>query len=422
MKRLKRWFMALLLCLPLAQSANVHADQVIYQPGTVPGTDVWLSSYYDYGSNYGVDDDKLQAGGWGDEYRFLIQFDLSNLPSNATLAELWMVPFSRGDSSTLVEMYVDRVTGSWNEDTGWYNQPAATNLGWVLAPVLGYWYGINITGTYNNWKNGVYSNYGFMFRPLGNNNQFSQFRSSDYSYALNRPKLVVTYNGANLRFPLQYNSWTPYTATIASVFDHQMIIPYDFSEPAIVRAYTGEVGDYQGYPSDPTCVNQQSGQPFVINGHYAGATSCGGAYYLSYNSHPGFDYPVPLETPVYASASGTIDGNENGSFDCPSRRFCAGYGRIGVRHSSGYSTWYLHLSKQVGGLQKGSNVSKGQLIGYSGQTSPVPVALHLHFEVRKNNGTFYGLPVDPYGWKGEWNTDPYRVDGKDNVCLWETCQ
>ncbi len=221
-----------------------------------------------------------------------------------------------------------------------------------------------------------------------------------------------------LEFPLQ--NYTPYTAPIASVFDHQMITPYDFSEPSIIRAYTGEVGDYQVYPSDPTCVNQQNGQSFVINGNYVGASSCGGIYYLSYNSHPGFDYPVPVGIPVYAAAAGIVT-----EIQCPSfPSLCTNYGRIRIAHSNGYSSWYMHLSQQVGNFTVGSAISKGQIIGYSGQTSPPnePVSPHLHFEVRKDNGSFYGLPIDPYGWKGAYGTDSYQVDGKDNICLWKNCQ
>ena len=79
-----------------------------------------------------------------------------------------------------------------------------------------------------------------------------------------------------------------------------------------------------------------------------------------------------------------------------------------------------------GSLVVGSTVNKGSLIAYSGQTAPsgISVGQHLHFEVRKNDGSNngYGRPVDPYGWKGGWGTDPFPIDGKDNVCLWENCQ
>lgn len=128
-------------CTPL------YADQVIYQPGPVPGTDVWINDTYSYNSDYGVDDDKLQTGGWGDWYHFLIKFDLTGLPQTATSAELWMVPYSRGDSSTLVGMSIDLMTTNWDENTGWYNTVLnGTQVGTLSAPTPGYWYGITFTG------------------------------------------------------------------------------------------------------------------------------------------------------------------------------------------------------------------------------------------------------------------------------------
>lgn len=405
----RKILLAFLASFILVMSA--HADQAVYQPGPVPGTDVWLSSYYDYGSSYGVDDNKLQAGGYGDEYRFLIQFDLSSLPANATLAELWMVPFARGDSSTLVGMYVDRVTGSWNEDTGWYNQPTATNLGSISAPTIGYWKGVNITSFYNEWKNGVYPNYGFMFRPMGTNNQFSQFRSSDYSYVFHRPKLVVAYNGANLRFPLQYSSWTPYTATISAVLDHSMTTGGGCADNVVV-AYTGERGEYQyglsawSSPAESqACPNDilrgfknSTGTAFSIKGQYNSPDANGNNLFLFYDGHTGYDYPVPNGTTVYAAADGVAwdDSSSN-----------VGLG-IKIIHPSGYDTYYLHLSSRA--TYNGQSVTKGMVIGYTGSG-------HLHLTVKKGTQR-----VDPYGWKGEWNTDQLKVDGKDNVCLWETCQ
>ena len=387
-----------------------YADQAVYAPGSTDGTDVWLSSTYDYGDNYGVDDYKLQAGGWGDEYRFLIRFDIADLPVCPISAVMWMAPYDRGDYSVPVDMYMDLVTEQWDEDTGWYDQPASSSLWWVPAPSPGYWYGLDITDIYNNWKDGVYTNYGFKFMPISVDNEFSQFYSSDLpsAYHYLRPRLVVTYDGANFAFPLA--GYTPYTARISSVFDHSVNVK------DLVVAYTGETGDYLEY-GDTGCINQESGQPFSINGNYVGASSCGGETYLSYDGHPAFDYPVNIGTKVYAAASGVIT-----KIECPAfPGSCTNYGLISIKHDSGYITWYAHLSKQSGSLVVGSYVNKGDLIGYSGDTSPDNIGPHLHFEVRKESGSS-SFPVDPYGWLGEAGADPLQVDGKDNVCLWENCQ
>jgi len=374
---------------------------------------MWLSSVY---NQTAVDDDKLQVGGWGDWYRTFIEFDLTNLPQTATFASMHMYAYDRGDSSTPVTMPLYLLITPWSETTqNFYDPLYGYYAGIVSAPTPNSWYNLNITSIYNGWKNGTYANNGFVFLAADNNNKFNVFRSSDYlTDPLLRPKLIITYDGANLGFPLE--GYTPYTVPISSVFDHSMITPY--ATDSVVVAYTGEKGDNIKYGSTD-CINQSNGQPFIINGNYTGASSCGGIYYLSYDGHPGFDYVVSTGTPVYATASGTIT-----EIQCPSYPgLCTGFGRIYIDHGNGYSTQYWHLSKQVGSLIVGSNIQKGELIGYSGNTSPFqPMGSHLHFEVHKDNGSSNGLPVDPYGWKGVWGMDPYPINNKDNVCLWDNCQ
>lgn len=388
----------------------VYADQVVYQPGPVPGTDVWITNVYSYNSDYGVDDDKLQTGGFNDWYHFLIKFVLTGLPQTATSAELWMVPFSRGDSSTLVGMPIDLMTTDWNENAGWYNTVLnGTQVGTLPAPTLGYWYGITFTGIYNGWKAGTYPNYGFRFRASGNNNQFTQFRSSDYSYAPHRPKLVVTYDGANLRFPLKYNNWTPYTAQIIAVVDHSMTTGGGCADGVVV-AYTGERGEAQyghsswSNPSEnpSSCPNDtlygfknSARTSFSVNGQYNSPDPYGNNLFLFYDGHTGYDYPVQNGTDVHAAADG-IAYYEGNALD------------VKIVHPSGYSTYYLHFSSRS--VSNGQSVSKGTIIGQTGSG-------HLHFTVKKGTQR-----ADPYGWKGEYGADPLKVDGKDNVCLWETCQ
>ncbi len=386
------------------------ADQVIYEPGPEDGVDVWLSSYYDYGDDYGVDDWKLQAGGWGDEYNFLIKFDVTGLQQNPTSAEMWMLPYDRGDSSTLVSMYMDLLVEDWDENTGWYDQLGRQSLYLASAPILGFWYGLNITSIYNDWKSGTYPNYGFGFRPTGTDNQFSQFYSSDlpFAYRWARPKLIVTYDGANLAFPLA--GYTPYTVPVNAIVDHSVSTGFNCPD-YVVTAYTGERGELQYGISDwnstitsSACPKEklygfaQNGLvPFSINGQYNAPDKNGNNLFLSYDGHTGYDYPVGDNVGVYAAATGVAYAYDSGMM---------------IVHSSGYTTYYLHLSSQlIGDGQPSQPVSKGSWIGQTGDG-------HLHFTVKKYDGT----RVDPYGWKGEWGTDPLQVDGADNVCLWENCQ
>src|SRR5699024_7580282 len=67
-----------------------------------------------------------------------------------------------------------------------------------------------------------------------------------------------------------------------------------------------------------------------------------------------------------------------------------GYGNvIIVKHHDNYTTLYAHQSRFAKGLQKGSKVSQGDLIGYVGATGWA-TGPHLHYEFRIAN-----KPVDP---------------------------
>jgi murein DD-endopeptidase MepM/ murein hydrolase activator NlpD len=70
-----------------------------------------------------------------------------------------------------------------------------------------------------------------------------------------------------------------------------------------------------------------------------------------------------------------------------------------VKHGDKY-TGYAHLSRTV--INNGQQVSKGQLIGYSGATGAAS-GPHLHFEVlplNPNFGNGYAGRVDPVPFLG----------------------
>ena len=90
--------------------------------------------------------------------------------------------------------------------------------------------------------------------------------------------------------------------------------------------------------------------------------------------HHGVDIAAPSGSPIYAVAGGTITaiGDQNG------------YGKtITIDHGDGTVSLYAHQSGFADGLILGSKVTKGQLIGYVGN-SGVSTGPHLHFELRYN--------------------------------------
>ncbi|MBU1557603.1 peptidoglycan DD-metalloendopeptidase family protein [Patescibacteria group bacterium] len=431
----KSIFTACCLSMVLLGSSSVYADQVVFQPGSAQGKDMWLSSVY---NNTVVDDDKLQVGGWGDWYRTLIQFDITDLPPVATSVDMYMYAYDCGDSSTSVSMIWYFLMSSWDEQTQDYYDPLSGGyLGVLPAPTPNSWYGIlNITTAYNWWKAGTYANYGFAFLATDNNNQFNVFRSSDYSDYRYRPKLVVTYNGANLGFPLACSTpscsgtenivyTSPYTSgSIISVVDHSMDYVYS-AEDGIVWAWTDEKGE--GTPQNQGCYPKVGGGIFSLEGTYVGSPSDGcTTSYLNYDSHPGYDYKATYDTPVKSAAAGTVV-NFGGQRCIPKGlSSCANMGAVGIDHGNGYITQYLHLDTIF--VYSGNTITKGQQIGLSGDIG-IPNAPHLHFEVLKqapgSSGTSVSdyKVVDPYGWKGEYDADPLEaVTGIKNVCLWQNCQ
>ena len=93
--------------------------------------------------------------------------------------------------------------------------------------------------------------------------------------------------------------------------------------------------------------------------------------------HLGVDYGAPTGTPVIAVATGTVvsAGRSGGSGNM-----------VRLRHTNGYETYYLHLSRFARGMRRGVRVFQGQEIGYVGSTG-LSTGPHLDYRLRKN-GTF----------------------------------
>ncbi len=108
--------------------------------------------------------------------------------------------------------------------------------------------------------------------------------------------------------------------------------------------------------------------------------------------HHGLDFTAVIGTPVYAPEDGVIERSANGVNDKYTGRFAAGET---ITMVGSYEHWFMHLSRRL--VQPGQRVSKGQLIGHTGNTG-FSTGPHLHWGVRPlspniNNG-FRGF-IDP---------------------------
>jgi murein DD-endopeptidase MepM/ murein hydrolase activator NlpD len=112
----------------------------------------------------------------------------------------------------------------------------------------------------------------------------------------------------------------------------------------------------------------------------------------SAHTHEAIDIMAPRNTPILAVEDGTIarlfDSKPGGTtvyqFD------------PGVR----YAYYYAHLERYADGLQEGTYVQRGQVLGYVGTSGNAPKDTpHLHFAIfrlTEKKQWWHGSPIDPY--------------------------
>ncbi len=94
---------------------------------------------------------------------------------------------------------------------------------------------------------------------------------------------------------------------------------------------------------------------------------------------------------VIAHTSGTVNFCQTGYGNKKGATGNASYGNcVKIKHNGGYETLYAHLDSVS--VKNGQKVSKGQVIGYMGNTGN-SYGAHLHFEVRHN-----GTRINPTGY------------------------
>jgi murein DD-endopeptidase MepM/ murein hydrolase activator NlpD len=191
------------------------------------------------------------------------------------------------------------------------------------------------------------------------------------------------------RMPSDQYTYQIYT----SMVDHS---PPFYTYNSTLEPYTGEYGPTSGTPLANSCGDL----------HYTHRGYC-------YNGHPGLDLGVPLNTPVYATHSGTVIRASDVS---------DGYGiTVLIRDvmNPAYITRYSHFNQAL--VTVGSQVARGQQVGWSGNTGSGTGA-HLHFGLYydstwNNNDPhdWVGQVLDPYGW---FSTRPNGIGAPVNDNKW----
>ena len=95
--------------------------------------------------------------------------------------------------------------------------------------------------------------------------------------------------------------------------------------------------------------------------------------------HNAVDISAPMDTPIVAPLNGIV-----------SAKYFNNSGGNQIIINSGYAKFgFAHLNRYAEGIKLGSIVSKGQVIGYVGNTG-ISTGTHLHFTLRLND-----IPTDP---------------------------
>ena len=113
-------------------------------------------------------------------------------------------------------------------------------------------------------------------------------------------------------------------------------------------------------------------------------------------SHKGIDLVGPGSTLDYITAHSDGDvvavvSNINYNTSGSGRRIYGNY--VKIKHDNGMYTLYAHMKYGSVEVKVGQRVSRGQVIGYMGNTG-YSFGAHLHFEVRNENDQY----IDPTGY------------------------
>lgn len=115
----------------------------------------------------------------------------------------------------------------------------------------------------------------------------------------------------------------------------------------------------------------------LSNWRNAITTAFGAIAAIGGERHYGIDIAAPKGTPIYAPSDGKIDLEQN-----------AGGGNMLTVWNGNVQNIFAHLSSYA--VSDGESVSKGQVIGYVGDTGTHVTGAHLHWEVKIN-----GSPINP---------------------------
>lgn len=196
MRRHQIGAVAVLVLAGLLVCHQAGAVVVTLQPGP-EGKDTWISE----GVNSPRGDwGDLRVGNWGQEgyYHILLQFDLSSIPTGATInsAKLELYRYYGTDSASALEVGAYQVTSDWTEDVTWDSRPNWSETPESTTTIYGNdWYQWDLTSLTQKWVSGAVHNYGVALHDSAMP-RWKWFVSSDNTEQdpKLRPKFTVDYD------------------------------------------------------------------------------------------------------------------------------------------------------------------------------------------------------------------------------------
>jgi hypothetical protein len=163
--------------------------------GLLPSDDTYIRADSPL-SNFGNDTTLEVRPDNGADHRGLLKFDLSSIPSNATITSATLYLYEN-DKKAGQTTYVYRVTSNWDEDTvSWILLVGAfdNNISYFtfLPNQSDCMLTMDIANLVQLWVNGTYPNYGLMLYSTGANSKVTYVTKEDGT-ANKRPKLNIVY-------------------------------------------------------------------------------------------------------------------------------------------------------------------------------------------------------------------------------------
>jgi murein DD-endopeptidase MepM/ murein hydrolase activator NlpD len=158
---------------------------------------------------------------------------------------------------------------------------------------------------------------------------------------------------------------------------------------AIVPAYAGIGGSSNDIVQSYGSVTQSLGNPNALYGK---------------RGHGGTDYGMAWGAPIKALADGTVKEVVNNHPDQDQTASHSYGNHVILSHPGGYTTKYAHMSRVADGITVGKPVTRGQVIGYAGNSGYTRGANN---QTEKQNGILHsGTHLHLEVWKGSTQIDP----------------